>query len=365
MKRASLNRRSAARFAFTLVELLVVIAIIGILVALLLPAIQAAREAARRTQCTNNIRQIGIAFMNYETAKKRLPNGATQRYGNDKTTGAPYTGDPTMFGWISTMMPYLEEASLYAQVNWTIPLGQRVSMPVGNPNRTAHHIKFESYICPSAEQVELVNDWYGARGNYAANVGIGTIWMNDTSPTQDCAFASQNPGYGCTTHKYWPTAPRANPEAPNSSLSRFGAFMVNKGRKMGEFEDGTSKTAAVSELLTIPGTVDSSTNGDTRGTLHFGAASMYMHDFLPNHVDTSNIQVDQTRYCVASDFAPCRPTNDEWKGEWKHTARSAHPGGVNVMLVDTSVRFVSESVSLETWQAYSTPRGGEVTAESL
>lgn len=134
--------------------------------------------------------------------------------------------------------------------------------------------------------------------------------------------------------------------------------MVNKGRKMSEFEDGTSKTAAVSELLTIPGT-------DTRGTLHFGAASMYMHDYLPNHVDTSSIQVDQTRWCVTTDVAPCRITNEEWRGEWKHTARSAHPGGVNLMLVDTSVRFVSESVSLETWQAYSTPRGGEVTAESL
>ena len=72
-----------ARRAFTLVELLVVIAIIGILVALLLPAIQAAREAARRSQCINNIRQVGIAMMNFETSKKRLPNGATQRYGND------------------------------------------------------------------------------------------------------------------------------------------------------------------------------------------------------------------------------------------------------------------------------------------
>ncbi len=179
----------AARLGFTLVELLVVIAIIGILVALLLPAIQAAREAARRTQCTNNIRQIGIAMMNFETSKKRLPVGATQRFGDDPKTGSPYTSDPTMFSWISSMMPYLEEASLYGTVDWTIPLGDRYN---ATPPDTAHHIKFASYTCPSAEPVEIVNTFYGARGNYAGNVGIGKIWMNDTSPTQDCAYANPN-----------------------------------------------------------------------------------------------------------------------------------------------------------------------------
>ena len=79
MTRATFERRAIRRLAFTLVELLVVIAIIGILVALLLPAIQAVREAARRSQCTNNIRQIGIAMMNFESSKKKLPIGAVQR----------------------------------------------------------------------------------------------------------------------------------------------------------------------------------------------------------------------------------------------------------------------------------------------
>jgi prepilin-type N-terminal cleavage/methylation domain-containing protein len=365
-RHATSSTKSAANSAFTLVELLVVIAIIGILVALLLPAIQAAREAARRSQCTNNIRQIGIAFMNHETSKKRLPVGATQRYGNDKKTGVAYTGDPTMFGWISSMMPYLEEASLYAQVDWTIPLGERNDRPVGDPNKTAHHIKFESYVCPSAEPVGLVNDWYGARGNYAANAGIGTIWMNDTSPTQDCAFGSMNPSYGCVQRRYWPTAPRQNPEAEFSSLGRFGAFMVNKGRKMGEFEDGTSKTAAVSEVLTIPGSIEGDVHGDTRGVMHFGAGSMYMHDQIPNFANISdpNALKDQTRYCIPADNAPCSKIND-WKGAWRHFARSSHNGGVNLMMVDTSVRFVADNVSLETWQAWSTPRGGEVIAEAL
>jgi prepilin-type N-terminal cleavage/methylation domain-containing protein len=344
-------RRSLA--AFTLVELLVVIAIIGILIALLLPAIQAAREAARRTQCTNNIRQIGLAMMNFEGSKKRLPAGATQRYGNDPKTGAPYSGDPTMFSWISVMMPYLEEASLYSQVDWTIPLGERNALA---PPDTSHHIKFETYVCPSDEPVDITNSWYGARGNYAGNVGIGVFWMNDTSPTQDCAYASLNPGFSCSIHKYSAIPELVpNPEARDSSLARFGTFMMNKGRKMAEFEDGTSKTAAVCEIRKVPGL-------DTRGVLHFGAGCLYMHDYPPNFLGLP----DSSRYCGDQlDYAPCRPATKEWRGAWRHFARSAHPGGVNLMMVDTSVRFVSDSIDEWTWRWLATARGGEVVPESI
>ena len=353
MRRQTNRKRCDVPFAFTLVELLVVIAIIGILVALLLPAIQAAREAARRSQCTNNIRQVGIALMNFETAKRRLPVGATQRIGIDLQTGSPYTGDPTMFSWISVMMPYLEEASLYSQVDWTLPLGERNAL---NPPDKSHHIKFETYRCPSDEDVDIVNDWYGARGNYAGNVGIGTFWMNDTSPTQDCAYASLNPGYACTAHKYAGIPELVpNPEAANSSLARFGTLMMNKGRRMAEFIDGTSKTAAVCEVRTVSGQ-------DTRGVLHFGAGCLYMHDYPPNFVGLP----DRSRYCGdLLDFAPCQPAAQEWRGAWRHFARSAHSGGVNLMLVDTSVRFVSDSVDEWYWRALATPTGEEAVSSEL
>jgi prepilin-type N-terminal cleavage/methylation domain-containing protein len=339
------------RSAFTLVELLVVIAIIGILVALLLPAIQAAREAARRNQCLNNIRQIGISMMNFESAKKRFPNGATQRYGNDPKTGAPYTGDPTMFSWVSLLMPYLEEASLHDQVDWTIPLGVRNAQ---TPADTGHHIPFETYLCPSDERVGLTNNWYGARGNYAGNVGVGVIWMNDTSPTQDCAWASLNPGYGCRPGPHWSPTQR-NPKFPNSSLKRFGTWMMNKGRKISEFTDGTSKTVAVSEVRNVPGT-------DTRGVLHFGAGVLYMHDFPPNYLGAVR---EKTRYCENADYAPCAITPEEWKGDWRHFARSAHSGGVNSMMADTSAKFIADSISEQSWIALATPDGEEIVDESF
>ena len=91
------------------------IAIIGILVALLLPAIQAAREAARRSQCLNNIRQTGIAMMNYESATKAVAERSNPAIRQYPTTNAPYTSNPTMYSWISLLMPYVEEASLIAR----------------------------------------------------------------------------------------------------------------------------------------------------------------------------------------------------------------------------------------------------------
>jgi hypothetical protein len=132
--------------------------------------------------------------------------------------------------------------------------------------------------------------------------------------------------------------------------------MMNKGRRMAEFIDGTSKTAAVSELRTIPGE-------DTRGVLHFGAGCLYMHDFPPNFTGLP----DRSRYCADTlpDYAPCIEPSGQWKGGWRHFARSAHSGGVNLMMVDTSVRFVSENVNETLWSAIATPTGAEALTDSI
>jgi hypothetical protein len=242
---------------------------------------------------------------------------------------------------------------LHDTVDWTIPLGERNAQ---TPPDTAHHIQFETYICPSDERVGITNTWYGARCTYAGNVGIGIFWMNDTSPTQDCAYKDLNPGFGCEK-KYWWSPTQRNPRYEYSSLKRFGTFMMNKGRRMGEFPDGTSKTAAISELRNIPGQ-------DTRGVLHFGAGVLYMHDYPPNYTEKP---YEQTRWCAdpAPPYAPCDPTNKEWRGQWRHYARSAHPGGVNLMMVDTNGRFVSDDIDPLLWIAIGSAEGEEVISDDF
>ncbi len=344
------------RLGFTLVELLVVIAIIGILVALLLPAVQAAREAARRSSCLNNMRQVGLALMNYESTKGKLPEGATQRTG--------VSTNPTQFSWVTLIMPYIEEASVFAQADWTIPLAERAAS-----KDLSHHIQLQTFKCPSSQDVGPVPDgdnFYGARGNYVGNGGIGWIWMNDPDPNQcmnpnpfaiPTVIAGDPYGTGITTVG----AHAERCPGQRSSLLRQGVFQVNRGLKLSKATDGTSKTNAVSELITVEGL-------DTRGALHFGAAAMYMHDQAPNSIKatirgTTNSWEDFTRHCVSVDgIAPCDGTG-KWQGQWQQMARSNHAGGVNTLKLDASGEFVSDDIDLRLWHALATPDGGEVVGD--
>ena len=158
------------RLGFTLVELLVVIAIIGILVGLLLPAVQAAREAARRMQCSNNLKQLGLAILNYESAIKRLPPG-----GLHLRDGFGADSSSTSWGpnWLTMLLPYVEQASLFNQYDRTALFARNSPLVVGT--------KVPTYACPSDSQ-ELPFDGAGsfngvatqfARGNYACNGGGG------------------------------------------------------------------------------------------------------------------------------------------------------------------------------------------------
>jgi prepilin-type N-terminal cleavage/methylation domain-containing protein len=313
------------RRGFTLVELLVVIAIIGVLVALLLPAIQAAREAARRTQCANNLHQIGVALMNYETRAGEFPPGDVRI--NHATQNIP----KTLHSWVTILMNFIEEGNVYKSTDWV-----NKTLEERDADRdTTHHIPLAAFSCPSDIPVGIVNSFYGARGNYAANAGTGWLWMDDIRWEQELH----------------PHTSLAVDLLPDSSLDSYGAFFVNRGLKAGDATDGLSNTAAVCELRKMEGE-------DTRGALHFGATVMYMHDVTPN-----SFTEDRTRHCdrrAAELIAPCRLTQDSWAGGWAHYARSQHPGGVNLLMLDASVQFVADSVSLTRWLQLSTPFGEEV-----
>jgi prepilin-type N-terminal cleavage/methylation domain-containing protein len=315
--------------AFTLVELLVVIAIIGVLVALLLPAVQAARESARRTQCQNNLHQIGVAFMNYESNAREFPPGDVRSL-NERALPKTY------YSWVTILMNFIEQGAVWNATDWS----KKTLEERDRDGDKTHHMPLQGFTCPSDVKVDIVNNFYGTRGNYAVNVGRGFVWMDDIDWRQELH----------------PKLSSSEDLLPKSSLEDFGAFFVNRSLKVGDATDGTSNTAAACELRLVEGE-------DTRGALHFGACVMYMHDVTPN-----STREDKTRYCdrrVAEGIAPCRLTNDGWKGEWAHYARSQHPGGVNLLLLDASVRYISDAVDLLTWQKLSTASGEEVLDQPL
>ena len=350
------------RIGFTLVELLVVIAIIGVLVALLLPAIQAAREAAQRAQCTNNLKQLGLAALNYESARKEFPAGHRMtRIGNNIDS---------LGSWVTQLMPYLEEGNLFSQIDQDqLFFDQTVDVGKGEFEKT-HHVFLPSMVCPSdpadsGAALGLINDHYGARGNYVGNAGWSTpgpgfeecgIWMNDPGWEQigannaghpSCKFGIQYPGPGGGRPVY-------------SALSGYGPFRVNQGLRFKEATDGLSSTIAFAEVLKVPGQ-------DMRGCLHWGGGTMYLHSEPP---DAS--YPDLSRFCAVGlddPYAPCDDSVSGWTGAHKLAARSAHSGGVNVVMLDGSCQFISDDVDSmnhgdaapRVWQALSTFGGGEVS----
>jgi len=299
----ALGRNS--RHAFTLFELLVVIAIIGLLVALLLPAIQAAREAARRSQCLNNLRQIGVALHLHHDAKGRFPPGHyCDKAGCGNNGGSEST-------WVTWLLPFLEQEALWDRIDWQHGFGHS---PLYNAE--IHANTPPVMLCPSsaAGRPSAFLDAY-TRGSYAANNGTGPMRESDIyhAPVQRPA----------------------------------GVFYLNSWLNISRILDGTSNTAFVSELRLVDH------SQDFRGVLHYPEGPLYHHNQTPN-----SLVPDQIRHahCVNDPWAPCVGTFVAWIPRYMTmTARSYHPGGVNLLMGDGHVRFVSESVSLGVWQAAGTP----------
>lgn len=300
---------------FTLVELLVVITIIGILIALLLPAVQAAREAARRIQCGNNLKQIGLAMHNYHAELGSLP---------PLEVVSPWF----MHTWATLILPYLEQAGLETQVDYGVPPWD--DTPPDN-NKTLRETFLPVLTCPSDSPVTLSKpnglDTSWARGNYVANVGFhGIGWDENANP----------PGYrDLFTARMFPK--------PNA------VFSYNSGTTFADIRDGLSNTVMVSELRRSPG-------NDMRGVPWLSDYCFYNHDHTPNDPTPDSIR---NIYCVWSDEAPCsgtQPGNENDRAII--TARSAHPGGVNAVLCDGSVVWISEDIDIINWQNLGKPADG-------
>jgi prepilin-type N-terminal cleavage/methylation domain-containing protein len=308
------------RSGFTLVELLVVIAIIGILVALLLPAVQAAREAARRTQCLNNMKQIGLALHNYHDTHKVFPFG-------QGGTGNRYSA-------LSLMLPFMEQTTLHDLIDFK----QTATAPA---NDAARLTEVPMFRCPSDFNNPLPQT--GGATNYMANKGSGIVWQLATGP---------------------------NLGLPNPS----GILFFQSSTRMAHIIDGTSSTAAYCERVLADGS-----NG-----IVSPLADVFFHPGAPTTPDQAKQMCDaHDIYNLAFQFplfmgAPWIDGQHTYLHATGPNSRSCgyftvlravmppssrHPGGVNLLLCDASTRFVAETVDLTTWRGVGTRDNGEILGD--
>jgi prepilin-type N-terminal cleavage/methylation domain-containing protein len=344
---ASHFQRANSPRGFTLVELLVVIAIIGILVALLLPAIQAAREAARRSTCINHIKNISLASLNYESTKKELP------YGRKFDWWDTYT-------WTQLILPYIEQQDVY-DLYWTLP-DEKYSTAAPGPNgpigndprlRQARHTQIPPYYCPSdkaPQPNEMNTPSFGFwRGSYRGCVGAGDMYGN--------RIASQD---GAIPQGYWVGAFSVK------SSSGINPVPLYRPIKLKDITDGTSSTLMFSEGL-VPtvagwgGALGETIYGNMGGTL-FSAYTTPNSSIPDGPTGPCPSDVNDAEY-----IAPCVSKSlNPWGGPAGAgafaTARSAHPGGVNVSMVDSSIKFVADDVDRDIWRAAGTRKSQDVNA---
>lgn len=332
--------RGFQRSGFTLVELLVVIAIIGVLISLLLPAVQMAREAARRTQCANNLRQASLAMHNFEGTNRHFP--ASWSLTQPTASGA-------IDGWSAQarILPYLEQANLASVINYELSYNLADNVMVGGKVQKLSGFRVPTYICPNEQRDEprlsgTTPVHYPI--NYAVNLGVWYVY----DP------ATRKPGHG--------------------------AFTPVTGFSSGSFSDGMSNTLMFAEVKAFtPYFRNVGLPGDVTAPAPSEICALG-GDFKTDTGHTEWVDGRAHQIGFTSLFTPntkvlCQRGGATYDVDWTNiqegisptvktfaaiTSRSYHPTGVNVALMDGSVRFVPNHIDIVVWRAFSTRALGEI-----
>jgi prepilin-type N-terminal cleavage/methylation domain-containing protein/prepilin-type processing-associated H-X9-DG protein len=327
------------RAGFTLIELLVVIAIIAVLIALLLPAVQAAREAARRAQCVNNLKQIGLAVMNYESSNGCFPPGEK---------GCCWGT------WCVFILPNIEQGQLYNAWNTVgsnltgsaYDTNYRYSGPV---NLTVTSTMVNAYGCPSDPNFGQLRSGGSRYNNYVVNYGnadqaqstSNSVPLPSTSPVVSVVFAGA------------PFGDMGSPQINDTGYD--GQYVPIAPAKIAQITDGLSNTLMASELI-----IGVQPN-DLRGYTYWGNSASFTAAIPPNSLFPDVMGDGGCNYVAPN--PPCNAGAPYTSGTGTMMylgARSKHSGGVNASMCDGSVKFFKNTISIMTWQGLSTIRGGEV-----
>ncbi len=343
-----MRRFSYRRTGFTLVELLVVIAIIGILVALLLPAVQAAREAARRIQCSNKLKQFGIALHNYHDTYKSLPpawiTAIPPNTIMNPTNPQLAINDWPQWGWGALILPFIEQRPLYSQLTVGSPLQLEQARFLSVTNNT-NVLKetMSDFLCPS----DLASNQFQVNDHFARRIGGGAI-----QPPNLPANYSSTSNYVAASSSYATDADGGLPVEQ-------GAFVENRGNNFSAIQDGTSSVIAIGErvwqIKTRPNPV---TGGGISIIFPIGAGNVFgiprrngsngAYPSVTGGADSYLPQGSDTRTSVVGIGRPRINLTDHFNRGWAPRGFSSqHPGGALFVFCDGSVHFLSENINAD------------------